>query len=299
MTLVAAWVRHHRATSELYVASDSRLNGGRAWDIGTKVLDLGRGDSVIAFAGATADAYPLMLQLQSAVIMHPKLASRAYDLTDLKGHVLRIFNAMWRSISSLPRGQQVPDPAGARFILAGYSWRCESFKIWSISFQKQANEFRFKEASSHVKKGGGNKYFMFIGDDSGLANERVYEILRERKRIKSAGLVMEPFEVLVEFIRDDKRPSIGGSPQIYKIYKHLNTLPYNVYWPSRAAGQIAFGGRQLLAYERNRFLAFDPDSFDVSETEWPSDSQSGVEQESLDVEQGNQVDAITSGKPAV
>lgn len=96
MTLIAAWVRHHNKAKELYVASDSRLNGGQTWDIGTKVLDLGRGDAVIAFAGRTANAYPLMLQLQTAVKMHTKLRTRAYDLTELKGHVLRIFNDMWQ-----------------------------------------------------------------------------------------------------------------------------------------------------------------------------------------------------------
>lgn len=290
MTLVAAWVRRHQTTSELYVASDSRLNGGRAWDIGTKVLDLGRGDSVIAFAGHTADAYPLMLQLQSAVKMHPKIASRAYDLAHLKGHVLRIFNAMWKNISALPVGQRKPDPAEARFILAGYSWRYESFKIWTIYFHEETNEFRFREASSHRKKGGGNKYFTFIGDDANLANERVYEILRERNRIKSVGLQMEPFEVLTEFIRDEAKPYIGGAPQVYKIYKHLNTLPYNVYWPSRAARTMSFGGRQLLPYERNKFLAFDPDSFEVSEPEWPEVAEA-------DAQPGAQADGLAFGEP--
>jgi hypothetical protein len=278
MTLVAAWVRNHRTTSELYVASDSRLNGGRAWDIGTKVFDLGRGDSLIAFAGHTADAYPLMLQLQSAVKMHPKIASRAYDLANLKGHVLRIFNAMWKSISDLPHGQQLPDPAEARFILAGYSWRYELFRIWTIYFDKQVNEFRFREAPWHRKNGGGNKYFTFIGDDANPATNRVYEILRERNRIKSFGLQMEPFEVLAEFIRDEAKPSIGGAPQVYKIYKHMNTLPYNVYWPSRKEGTISFGGRQLLPYERNKYLAFDPDSFEVSDPDWPQAAQIDAQQ---------------------
>lgn len=273
MTLVAAWVRHHSKTSELYVASDSRLSGGRAWDIGTKVFDLGRGDAVIAFAGHTADAYPLMLQLQSAVKMHPKIATRAYDLTELNGHMLRIFNTMWKSISSLPSGQSFPDPAAARFILAGYSWRYESFKIWTIFFHKSTNEFRFREASHHRKKGGGNKYFTFIGDDAHDAQECVYELFKERNRIHRVGCDMEPFEVLLEFIRDVNKPYIGGPPQICKIYKHLNILPYNVYWPSRQSGSVAFNGRILLPYEKNIFLAFDPDSFAVGETQWPDSSE--------------------------
>ncbi|WP_288985509.1 hypothetical protein [uncultured Pseudoalteromonas sp.] len=269
MTLVAAWVRHFKDTKELYVASDSRLSGGRAWDIGTKVLDLGRGDAVIAFAGATANAYPLMLQLQNAVKMHPKTKSRAYELTFLKGHVLRIFNAMWQSITDLPVGQAIPDPAEVKFILAGYSWKCQSFRIWTVYFHEQSNSFRFREASKHIKKGGGNKYFSFIGDDANLANEATYKLLESRNRIESEGMIMEPFEILIDFIRDETKPYIGGSPQIYKIYSHLNTLPYNIYWPNREANTLAFGGRQLLPYERNEFLAMDPDTFKIGQPEWP------------------------------
>lgn len=269
MTLVAAWVKQLAKGQELYVASDSRLNGGRTWDIGTKVLDLGRGDAVIAFAGVTANAYPLMLQLQTAVKMHPKMRSRAYDLTALKGHVLQIFNAMWKSISNLPVGQKIPDPAETQFLLAGYSWRYQAFKIWTVYFHSPSNEFKFRQASLHRKKGGGNKYFSFIGDDANQANEGVYKLLRDRNRVKSNGLQMEPFEMLIQFIRDESKPYIGGSPQIYKIYPHLNTLPYNVYWPTRNDGSISFGGRMLLPYERNEYLAIDPDSFEVGKPEWP------------------------------
>lgn len=269
MTLVAAWVKQNKGGQELYVASDSRLNGGQTWDIGTKVLDLGRGDAVIAFAGFTSNAYPLMLQLQSAVKMHPKVRSRAYDITTLKGHVLRIFNAMWSEITNLPMGQQIPDPAEVSFILAGYSWKDNSFKIWTVYFHSQSNEFRFRRASSHRKKGGGNKCFQFIGDHVGFAMNRTYELLLERKRISLKGMVMEPFEVLLEFIRDEKKPSIGGSPQIIKVYPHLNTLPYNIYWPNCDSGTICFAGRKLLPYERNEFLVMDPDTFEIKTPLWP------------------------------
>ncbi len=269
MTLVAAWVRQYASHQELYVASDSRLNGGRAWDIGSKIFDLGRGDSLIAFAGDTADAYPLMQQLQTAIKMHPQLLDRSIDLTELKGHVLRIFNSMWESITSLPVGIDQPDPAQARFIFAGYSWRLESFKIWELNFNKSSGTFVLREASMHRKRLGGNKYFSFIGDNVKKAKYCVYEKLRNTNRMRAKGLAMEPFEVLVEFIRDQSMPSIGGPPQIYKVYRHLNTLPYNIYWPNKAARTIAFGGRILLPYERNKFLAFDADTHEVATPEWP------------------------------
>ncbi|EKA4470936.1 MULTISPECIES: hypothetical protein [Vibrio] len=269
MTLVTAWVRHNNQTKELYVASDSRLSGGREWDIGTKVLDLGRGDAVIAFAGNTDNAYPLMLQLQTAVQMHPKMRSRAYDLTILRGHLLNIFNDMWRSIANLPMGQSRPDPAAVQFILAGYSWKVQDFRIWTVYFDEANNEFKFRSASMHRKKGGGNKYFAFMGDDAGQANERAYDLLRERGRVEEEGMQMEPFEVLKEFILDPERPYIGGSPQISKVYSHMNVLTYNVYWPNKASNQVAYGGRVLMPFERNELLAFDPDSFEVGKTSWP------------------------------
>ncbi|WP_353496321.1 hypothetical protein [Vibrio sp. CB1-14] len=273
MTLVAAWVRHNNQTKELYVSSDSRLSGGREWDIGAKVLDLGRGDAIIAFAGNTDNAYPLMLQLQNAVQMHPKMRSRGYDLTILRGHLLNIFNSMWRNISNLPFGQSRPDPAAVKFILAGYSWKVQDFRIWTVYFDNKNNEFRFRSASNHRKKGGGNKYFAFIGDDANLANERAYALLRERSRVEEIGMQMEPFEVLREFICDEGKPYIGGAPQIYKVYSHMNVLPYNIYWPSKDSGQVAFSGRALMPFERNEYLAFDPYTFEVEATKWPEPNE--------------------------
>ncbi len=59
---------------------------------------------------------------------------------------------MWGSITNLPVGQNVPDPAEVRFILAGYSWKSKTFKIWTVYFHTPANEFRFREASTHKKR---------------------------------------------------------------------------------------------------------------------------------------------------
>lgn len=81
---------------------------------------------------------------------------------------------------------------------------------------------------------------------------------------------MEPLEVLIEFIRDKGRRTIGGAPQIVKIYRHLNTMPLNVYWPNLSAGQISFMGRSLLPYERNEYMVLDPDTLEVSNPVWPN-----------------------------
>ena len=127
MTLGMSWVRNLGSIRELVVASDSRLSGGQFWDANPEIMLLPRSDCVLSFAGATYDAYPLMLQAHNAIETFPKLKTRATDLADLKGHLLRVFNRSREFISGLPRNQQIPDPAEAAFMLSGYSWREKHF----------------------------------------------------------------------------------------------------------------------------------------------------------------------------
>src|SRR5574341_676533 len=111
MTLAIAWVRQLKGVEELIFASDSRLSAGQDWDCCPKIIPLLRSDSAICFAGDTNNAYPSMLQLQHALEIYPKARSRAMDIHDFKGHVLRVLNNMRDFISDLPKGQNEPgDP---------------------------------------------------------------------------------------------------------------------------------------------------------------------------------------------
>jgi hypothetical protein len=65
MTLGMAWVRT-KGTTQLLVASDSRLSGGRYWDSNPKIILLPRSDCVMSFAGDTNDAYPLMFRSRAS-----------------------------------------------------------------------------------------------------------------------------------------------------------------------------------------------------------------------------------------
>jgi hypothetical protein len=134
MTLALAWVRSVGKTRELLMATDSRLRFGCAWDCGPKILLLPRSDVVISFAGDTFYAYPLMLQLSSAIAHYGRSRTRALDVFDLKGHALRVFNEMRSLIYELPRGQEQPEIPDTRFILAGYSWKKKKFAIWVLHF---------------------------------------------------------------------------------------------------------------------------------------------------------------------
>src|SRR5262245_7061571 len=145
MTLAVAWLRRVNDTEELLIASDSRLRFGMAWDACPKLLALPRNDCVICFAGDTMHAYPIMLQIQSAIRAHPRLLSRAIDLTDLRGHIIRVINEMRLSMHDPPRRNEgeVGEPPDVAFILAGYSWRVRQFRIWLLRFRPQMARFHF------------------------------------------------------------------------------------------------------------------------------------------------------------
>src|SRR5689334_6193451 len=134
MTLSMAWIRRVNATEELIIATDSRLRFGCAWDCSPKIFLLTRGDCAICFAGNTMYAYPIMEQIRNAVGMYPKAESRAMDLCDLKGHVLRVVKSMESLIHDLPKGQKEKDAPDAYFILGGYSWAQAAFRIWILYY---------------------------------------------------------------------------------------------------------------------------------------------------------------------
>ncbi len=119
------------------VASDSRLRGGYAWDTAPKILPLARDDAVLAFAGSTDYAYPLMLQVANAVQQYEPARNRAQKLEDFHGHMVRVMNGMLEQVSDAS-ARLLPD---ALFILAGYSWRYDTWRIWTIRFDRRSGRF--------------------------------------------------------------------------------------------------------------------------------------------------------------
>lgn len=255
MTLSLAWVRKVNATEELVIASDSRLRFGCAWDCCPKIFPLSRGDCAISFAGNTMYAYPIMEQVRNAIAMYPKASSRALDICDLKGHLLRMIRKMESQIHDLPRGKKEKDLPDAVFIFAGYSWAKAEFKIWTLYYNAARKQFEFERVPTLYK----NK-IAIIGDDVEDAKKGILSLLISRNVEKGVGFDMEPFEVLRDFCRDTNRHHIGGAPQILKVYKHLNSMPYSVYWPGKASEQRSFMGRPLLNYELANYLTIDPDT---------------------------------------
>ena len=238
------------------MATDSRLTGFGTWDCGPKLLALPRGDAALCFAGHTLYAYPIMIQAVAAINQHARLLSRAMDLHDLKGHLLRVLNSMIELMREIPDGQETPD---VLFLLAGWSWRKSKFVSWTLHYDSNIGRFTFRPGRRWA--GAENdKYLTFIGDYYEPFKERLVELLRSKKKLARGGFDMEPFEVLRDMIRSNDFSSIGGAPQIMKVYKHMNCVPYALFWPSGEAQKVSLLGRPLLDYEKSQYLVLDPDS---------------------------------------
>lgn len=203
MTLAVAWRRQILGVDELLVATDSRLTGSMVWDVGPKLFGLSRGDAVIAFAGSTLYAYPLVQQIRVSLDAYGKTRTRAQDITSLPQHFLNLLDSMvdGKLLRDLvrPKAQELD----IQILLAGYSWQYSRYRVWRFSYDGRARRFQKVSAS-------GRRTILYAGDGEAVARYRVNQLLRERRRQE---INMEPFEVLCDMALDGRFHTIGGPPQ--------------------------------------------------------------------------------------
>ena len=259
MTIAAAWVRTLRNCKELIVVSDSRLNGGMNMDCGQKIITLPRSDAFICFAGDTSWAYPLMHQVASAIDIYDRCSSRAQDIKELETHILKIFERLREQIHDAIGDMDIPD---AKFIFGGYSWIRKKFMIWHITYQKSTNSFRADPAREIY-----GSPVVFTGDEEHVikANAMLREKLKSRGKLdnlergikNTVKFEWEPFEVIRDMLYkvnessyEFKNSSIGGAPQVLKIYEHLSSQKLGVLWMNRMDSEpsIYLSGRRLTNY---------------------------------------------------
>lgn len=256
MTITAAWVRTLNKCKELIVVSDSRLNGAKKMDCGQKIHTLPRSDAFICFAGDTDWAYPLMHQVISSISTYEKSRSRAQDIVELKTHVLKVFEGLREQIHDAIKGEDIPS---AEFLFGGYSWIRKKFMIWHISYSSGMDCFE-----AHPAKEWKGQPWVFAGDEEHVLRAR--QMFSERLNSKGAGphqvenfkIDWEPFEVIrdmLEEVRNDATKysysSIGGAPQILKVYEHLSSRIIGVKWSNRGDEEACtyISGRKALPYE--------------------------------------------------
>jgi hypothetical protein len=213
-----------------------------------------------------------MLQAYNAIKMYPPAEHRLLDIADLKGHLIRVFDHSRKFITGLPHGQSAPDNPDAIFMFSGYSWKTHKFHIWRLHYDASIDGFSFRPTTewSGGQEETAHKLIAFVGDRNAIADAkaRLIGLLRERNKLTTASLNMEPFEVLRDVIRGGLYPSVGGPIQLVKIYEHSNAVPVGVYWPNKSTGSISVLGRPLMNYETIPWGVIDPDNPGRA---WPMD----------------------------
>jgi hypothetical protein len=266
MTLAVSWIRDVKGCEELIVTSDSRLGGGRLLDSCAKILLLPGSYSFLCCVGETDITYPLALQVIVATGMYERSANGSLDLCELRSHVLKILNKAVSEIRSPHKELSTPE-RGTEFLFGGYSWKRKRFLIWKIHFSATAKCFHLRRPTFYWNS---RATFVFSGDgDLQIeAKKRLGRMLFQRGIIKKGknlnfAFDWEPFEVVRDLLREyanreDK--TIGGSPQIAKIYQHRNARYIGVNWPRFDGGAVYIAGRPLLGYERPNCWILDPDT---------------------------------------
>ena len=170
--------------------------------------------------------------------------------------------------------------AAADFLFGGYSWVKKKFELWKISFHERRRRFEATPPPNLMAVPRLPKVFVgrrergealnlgtiaIGGDQAQNAEARLVALITGRLARRDDtparfALNMEPFEVVRDMLGEQPHAhSIGGAPQIVKVYQYSQAGPLAVYWPRREGGDVYLRGRRRLSYENFDSWIFDPD----------------------------------------
>jgi len=272
MTLCTAYIRQSSDTEELIFATDSCLTGGEKWKHGIKLFELPRKDCLLCFAGSTIRAYPLVLNLVSSIHLDNYLQSPSATLEEVLEFLSELFTKLVKSITEVSKEQIHDERGAARFLFGGWDWQegpNGAFRVWELFYSKEVEGFIFKELTNNSTQ---IIFYTFLGDaDIDVekeAKERFKKLLADEDKIGSK-LDMEPLRILSGISLDKDIREVDGSLQIAKIYKSNRTEFFGIYWES-SKGKPCFQGREYNEVTKPLVRYFDPDSFEIIESDLPN-----------------------------
>lgn len=243
MTLCIGWIRKVKQAKELCLAADSCLSCGDRFHAAPKIFTLGRGDCAFACAGSTNYFYPIAEHIVRVVDLNLPVSDRAIDFTDLKHYILDVINKSLFEIKNVC-GYDMKEDNGPDFsmLLCGYSWKLSDFMIYQISYDSRRRQMVAKKVGTTCGQPLG-----VIGDREHISQVR-YRIYQELEGCRTMN--MEPLKVLCEYLDNPQITTIGGYPQMVKIYPFMKVLPIGfVHKTANQAKLITYMGRPLLGYE--------------------------------------------------
>jgi hypothetical protein len=262
MTITVGWIRRNKSTSELLIASDSRLRSRGALDQAQKILRLERGDCCLGFSGDAQIAYPLFVQVGSTLNNYFGTRSRAADVTNLAQNIGAILNNLVGSWD-LPTEEKREELATTRIMFAGWSWKHRRFDIGFFKYHDGSFSFFHDKAKTPHPWYEKSRSLVFIGDHRKEYMQTLASVLEERhgKTAKTSKKQIdfdyEPVEALQLLLTQNTAPnlpSIGGAAQLIKVYAHGNSLPI-VIRTAKTAHYLF--GRRLFEWEKTEYPVLD------------------------------------------
>lgn len=251
----------------MVVASDSRLGGGERWDACAKIFDIGREDAVLAFAGHTWRALPLVLQAVATTRSYNGSALRTLDLPQFAGHVEEVLNAVLAEAT----GEAAAEPPECEFLLAGWSWRLNSFRIYIYNFDEKTWRFNVTRKPPRLPRAlrgpGRGTLFATLGDGGKRLQGKLARAYGQGDI--SGALDYHPLEHLYRQTQDSSvsEDSVGGPVQVSKVYRSIRVEHFAVRTPTG----LFVSGRPVLPYENLDLRAIEREE---SSGEWVTEANS-------------------------
>jgi hypothetical protein len=149
-----------------------------------------------------------------------------------------------------------------QFLFGGWSWKANAFKLWKLSYNHGAKAFTHSETDSS------NMTCTFIGDKLDIVDEALTNELISNRKVMSRRLDMEPFNVLIQMIKDEEHSTIGGAVQLAKIHPPGVAEFLGVYWPN-INGKKTFLGKDVSVDNNPAVRFVDPDTAEIVENSLP------------------------------
>lgn len=242
-------------------ATDSCLSAGERWEAGIKLFELPRKDCFICFAGETARAYPMILNLIHSIEASPSLSNPQTDLLDVMRHAEDLFSDLAEAIdlSGFSNPDYEESRGAAQFILGGWRWQTSEFYVWRLKYDSTPSTEKFVAKRCFLDD---SEPACFIGD---LEPDELLQDIYSKVGTSNIALNMQPLQLLIAKIRDSSSldtSGIRGAPQIGKVYRSGNAKLFGVMWQS-SEGKAHFQSRPVLGLQNMVHQYFDPDTCEL------------------------------------
>lgn len=265
MTITISWKRRLSSGKyELMVASDSRLRSRGPIDQCQKIFRLDREDCCLGFCGDAQFAYPMFVQMGTALNNNIKTRSKADDISDLRDNFKKLASSLSESWN-LTEEEKIQELKDTHVLLCGWSWKLSKFYHTYLSYESEG--FVAHKKTTPIKHPWRDKSqsLVFLGDYKEDFLNCLSEVIEHKYSSedvngKPTGIYFdyEPLEalnLLLNKYKDDlNRPFIGGHPQLLKIYSYGKTLPFAIKCEDGAPSIL---GRKLLDWEKTELPIID------------------------------------------